>query len=123
MVLCRLKHVGENNFNYNFNWGYVFFKVFYVKYFRKDIKKVQVVGSLYKYRLLHGKMKNIIIWTFTTISLCVPVYVKQVLYLKTHVLYIYDISQRRGIALQSSVIDCSSRRERDKFKFDKRRIS
>jgi len=39
MVLCRLKHVGANNFNYNFNWGCVFFKVFYVKYFRKYIKK------------------------------------------------------------------------------------
>ena len=28
-----------------------------MKYFRKDIIKVQVVGSLYKHRLLHGKMK------------------------------------------------------------------
>jgi len=35
----------------------VFFKIFYVKYFRKDIIKVQVVGSLYIHRLLHGKMK------------------------------------------------------------------
>jgi len=33
------------------------FKIFYVKYFRKDIIKVQVIGSLYKHRLLHGKMK------------------------------------------------------------------
>ena len=32
----------------------MFFKVFC---FRKDIIKVQVVGSLYKHRLLHGKMK------------------------------------------------------------------
>ena len=28
-----------------------------MKYFRKDIIKVQVVGSLYIHRLLHGKMK------------------------------------------------------------------
>jgi len=28
-----------------------------VKYFRKDIIKVQVVGYLYIHRLLHGKMK------------------------------------------------------------------
>jgi len=31
--------------------------IFYVKYFRKDIIKVQVVGSLYINRLLHRKMK------------------------------------------------------------------
>jgi len=38
-----------------------------VKHFRKDIIKVQVVGSLYKHRLLHGKMKiikNIFIYLF-----------------------------------------------------------
>ena len=29
-----------------------------MKYFRKDIIKVQVVGSLYKHRLLHGKNEN-----------------------------------------------------------------
>ena len=28
-----------------------------MKYFRKDIIKVQVAGSLYKHRLLHGKIK------------------------------------------------------------------
>ena len=28
-----------------------------MKYFGKDIIKVQVVGSLYKHRLMHGKMK------------------------------------------------------------------
>ena len=28
-----------------------------MKYFRKDIIKVQVVGSLYKHRILNGKMK------------------------------------------------------------------
>ena len=28
-----------------------------MKYFRKDIIKVQVDGSLYIHRLLHGKMK------------------------------------------------------------------
>ena len=30
-----------------------------MKYFGKDTIKVQVVGSLYKHRLLHGKMKII----------------------------------------------------------------
>ena len=30
-----------------------------MKYFRKDIIKLKVVGSLYIHRLLHGKMKII----------------------------------------------------------------
>jgi len=54
------------------------FKVFYVKYFRKDIIKVQVVGCLYKHRLLHGKMKikiiiiiiNTYIHTYTQTRSC-----------------------------------------------------
>jgi len=41
------------------------FKIFYVKYFRKDIIKVQVVGYIYINRLLHGKMKKISWHCFT----------------------------------------------------------
>ena len=40
-----------------------------MKYFRKDIIKVQVVGSLYKHRLLHGKMKIIVILICTSAQL------------------------------------------------------
>ena len=36
-----------------------------MKYFRKDIIKVQVVGSLYKHRILHGKMKIILQFLFS----------------------------------------------------------
>jgi len=31
--------------------------IFYAKYFRKDVIKVQVVGYIYIHKLLHGKMK------------------------------------------------------------------
>jgi len=34
------------------------FKIFYVKYFRKDIIKVQVVGSPYIHRLFARKNEN-----------------------------------------------------------------
>jgi len=50
MVTWWLKHVGVNNFN--FNWGYVFLRYSMWSILKKDIIKVQVVGSLYKYTVL-----------------------------------------------------------------------